>query len=328
MSVRTYSHLDVHSDFSGAFPWRSTYVVHADGVRQAYVDLGPRDAMLTFVLLHGNPTWSYLWRTFIARLSQAHRVIAVDHVGFGRSDKPGDPAYYSVARHAANLTALLDHALSGAPTANVVLAVHDWGGPIGMDWAEHHVDQLAGIVVLNSFAFVQDPPIKLPWLFKWLVLGRGGWKRVTQKNFFVEFFLGRGGPRRLTDQELDPYRAPFPMPADRVGMARFAQLIPETAKRDHESRATMDAIERGLTRIRGVPALLVWAMKDRAFGAPVRERWQRVFDRVDGPHLLADAGHFLQEDAPGPILHEIERWSASLKRRTPLGVATRMRERA
>jgi haloalkane dehalogenase len=288
-------------------------MLHGDGFRQAYIDAGPRNAELTFVFLHGNPTWSYLWREFIDRLSRSYRVIAVDHMGFGRSDKPNDPSYYSVLRHMDNLGALLAQALGDVPSARVVLVVHDWGGPIGMAWAERHTQRVAGIVVLNSFAFVQDPPVKLPWLFKWLVLGKGGWKRVTQKNFFVEFFLGRGGPRRLTDAELDPYRAPFPTPAERVGMARFPQLIPETANREHESWTTIAAIERELPKLRAVPALICWAMKDRGFGSAVRERWERVFNNVDGPHLLPNAGHFLQEDAPGAILAEIERWSATLR---------------
>lgn len=307
-----YAHLDVQSNFGGRFPWQSTFFVHSDGLRQAYVDVGPTDAALTFVLLHGNPTWSYLWRTFIARLSRRYRVLAIDHMGFGRSDKPTDPAYYSVARHIANLDALLDRALADTPGARVVLAVHDWGGPIGMAWAEDHSERLAGVIILNSFAFVREPRTKLPWIFKWLVLGKGGWKRVTQKNLFVEFFLGRGGPRRLTDRELDPYRAPFPTPAERVGIARFAQLIPETANRAHESWSTMADIEGALAKLRSVPALICWAMKDRAFGAAVRERWKQVFDHVDGPHLLPDAGHFLQEDAPVPIVDEIERWAQSL----------------
>src|SRR5205085_7222642 len=119
-------------------------------------------------------------------------------------------------RHITNLEKLLDHA--GAQ--RVVPVMHDWGGPIGTGWAVRHPARVAGAVILNTFAFVREPALKLPWFFKFLVLGKGGWRRITQKNFFVEFLMAKGGPRRYTDDELNPYRAPFPTPETRVGIAR------------------------------------------------------------------------------------------------------------
>ena len=306
--MRTYQGLDLQSDFGGRFPWKSRLVEVDHGIRQAVVDEGPRDAKLTFLLLHGNPTWSFLYREFIRRLSPKYRVIAPDHAGFGRSDKPRDPRWYTLDRHIGNLGKVLEE----LQAERVVPVIQDWGGPIGMGWAVRHLEKVSGVVVLNTWAFVREPPMKLPWLFKFLVLGKGGWKRIVQRNFFVEFLLARGGPRKLTDDELDPYRAPFPTADDRVGIARFPQLIPETKHQLHESWATMAQIEDGIARLRDKPALICWAKKDRAFGGRTMQRWQQAFGRVDGPHLLAQAGHFLQEDAPGPILDHIERWAAAL----------------
>src|SRR5207244_8272856 len=137
-------------------------------------------------------------------------------------------------------------------------------------------------------------------------------KPVGQPNMSVAFLLARGGPRKLTDEQLNPYRAPFPYPDDRVGIARFPQLIPQTKNQGHESWATMAHVEDGLARLREKPALICWALKDRAFRKQMLERWQHVFTRVDGPHLLPEAGHFLQEDAPDAILDRIERWAAAL----------------
>jgi haloalkane dehalogenase len=306
--MRIYNRLDVMSDFGGRFPWRSHFFDTGDGVRQAFVDEGPRDAELTFLLLHGNPTWSFLYRRFIERLCRRHRIIAVDHVGFGRSDKPRDPAYYSLERHIRNLGGLLEHV--GA--RHVVPVMQDWGGPTGMGWATRHPERVAGVVVLNTFAFVREPRQKLPWLFKFLALGRGGWKRSTRDNFFVELFMAKGGPRKLSDDDLNPYRAPFPTPEDRIGVARFPQLIPETERPTHETWATMAAIEDALPGLREKKALVCWAEKDRAFGKKVLARWLQVFATVDGPHRLPRAGHFLQEDEPEIILDYIERWAAGV----------------
>jgi len=306
--MRVYTGLDVWSDFGGRFPWKSRLVDVGDGVRQAVVDEGSRDAPLTFLLLHGNPTWGYLYREFIRRLSPRYRVIVPDHVGFGRSDKPRDPRWYTLERHVDNL----GRVLRDLQPSRVVPVMQDWGGPIGMGWATKQPDRVAGVVVLNTWAFVRQPPLKLPWLFRFLVLGRGGWKRSAQKNIFVELFLARGGPRRLTEDELAPYRAPFPTPDDRVGIARFPQLIPETKDPFHESYASMAWIEDHLSRLREKPALICWALKDPAFRKATLERWQHLFARVDGPHLLEGAGHYLQEDAPGAILDQMERWASAL----------------
>src|SRR5258708_35436078 len=108
--MRVYTGLDVRSDFGGRFPWQSRFIDVDHGVRQAVIDEGPREAKLTFLLLHGNPTWSYLYREFVKRLSPMDRAIAPDHVRFGRSDKPRDPRWYTPDRHVGNLRKVL-HAL-------------------------------------------------------------------------------------------------------------------------------------------------------------------------------------------------------------------------
>ncbi len=154
--MRIYAGLDVQSDFGGRFPWKSRLVNVDHGVRQAVIDEGPRDAKATFLLLHGNPTWSYLYRDFIQRLSTKYRVIAPDHVGFGRSDKPRDPRWYTLDRHIANLGKVL----AELKPSRVVPVMQDWGGPIGMGWATRNPQDVAGVVVLNTWAFVRDPPIR------------------------------------------------------------------------------------------------------------------------------------------------------------------------
>lgn len=305
--ARTYSGLDVGSDFGGRFPWKTEFIDVGDGVRQAVVDEGPRRAPVTFLLLHGNPTWGFLWRRFIERLSPAYRCVVPDHVGFGRSDKPRDPAYYTLERHIRNL----ETTLARRKVDRVVPVMQDWGGPIGCGWATRHPDQVAGIVPLNTWAFVKSPPMELPWIFRFLVLGKGGWRRATKRNLFTEFFVAKGGARRLLKEELDAYRAPHPTPEDRIGIARFPQLIPQTHDVGHESWAAMAAIEEALPRLADRPALIVWALKDPAFRKPFLERWRGLFPNLDGPHLLPAARHYLQEDDPQAVLGHIERWAAT-----------------
>lgn len=231
-------------------------------------------------------------------------MLVPDHVGFGRSDKPRDLSYYTLERHIANLTRTLD----AVEARHVIPIVQDWGGPIGIGWATRYPERVAGVVVLNTWAFVREPPLQLPWLFKFLVRGRSGYRRVIEKNFFVEWILGRFGTvKRLALATLDAYRAAHPSPADRAGIAAFPRMIPETHDAGHPEWRTMATIEDGLAALREKPALIVWATKDPAFRAPQRERWRNVFASVDGPHLLR-AGHYLQEDAPDEILHRVRAW--------------------
>ena len=191
------------------------------------------------MLLHGNPTWGFLYRKFIERLSPKYRVIAPDHAGFGRSDKPRDPRWYTLPRHIDNLGKVLDELRA----ERVVPVMQDWGGPIGMGWATRNPERVAGVVVMNTWAFVREPPMKLPWMVKWMVLGKGGWKRAVQGNIFVEWAVARSGPNgKLSGADLDPYRAPFPTGDDRVGIARFPQLCMKTDRMSAYQQWDLDLV--------------------------------------------------------------------------------------
>jgi len=199
--------------------------------------------------------------------------------------------------------------LDAAAARNVIAVVQDWGGPIALGWATRNPDRVAGIVILNTWAFVRDPVLKLPLVFKFLVRGASGYRRVTEKNFFVEKLLGRFGTvTPMPARVLDAYRSAHPRPQDRIGIAAFPRMIPETHDTHHPEWATMAAIEDGLPRLSDKPALIVWPTKDQAFRKPQLERWSRLFRHLDGPHLVR-AGHFLQEDVPDEIIGRIRSWS-------------------
>jgi pimeloyl-ACP methyl ester carboxylesterase len=136
------------SDFGGTFPFEARWLDTGD-VRLHYVDEGPRDAT-PVLMLHGNGTWSYMYRRPIAELSASgHRCVAYDHMGFGRSDKPPYMGAYSLERHVENALGVIDR----LDLRDVLLVLHDWGGPIGLGAALQRRDRLRGIALMNTWAW-------------------------------------------------------------------------------------------------------------------------------------------------------------------------------
>jgi len=185
-----------------------------------------------------------------------------------------------------------------------------------MGWATRHPECVKGIVVLNTWAFVHDPVMKLPWLFKYLVRGASSYKRVIDKNFFVEKILSRYGTvARMQPQIIDAYRSAHPHPEDRVGIAAFPRMIPETHDVTHPTWRSMATIEAGLRGLSDKPALIIWGTKDPAYREPQLARWWRVFPRHAGPFRVR-ASHYLQEDAAPEILARIADWLPAVETRS------------
>ena len=143
------------------YPFQPQDFVHPNGLRQSYLDEGPRDGEVV-VMLHGNPSWSYYWRTLVAGLSDKYRCIVPDHIGMGLSDKPDDSRYeYTLQSRVDDVAALLRHL---GITGPVTLAVHDWGGMIGFGWALSHAAQVKRLVITNTAAFPMPAAKKMPWI--------------------------------------------------------------------------------------------------------------------------------------------------------------------
>lgn len=270
-----------------------------DGLRIHCVDEGRGRPLL---LLHGNPTWSYLYRRMIPPLVEAgYRCVAPDLMGFGLSDKPEDERAYSLERHVRIVTALVER----LGLVDVVLVGHDWGGPIGLAWAIRNRDRVRALVLLDTFV---APIEHLPWAFRTL-FGRGRLSSflVRRLDLFRAAAFGFGFRRRLELGAAEMYRMPHPDAASRAGIAAFPKMIPTDD--DHPNAAALLEIEAAL-RVWDLPSLVVWADRDVAF--PV-EAGKKVADTlVDGRfHVVARSGHFLQEDA-GPEI--VERTVAFLDR--------------
>lgn len=288
------------------YPFAPHYAeVVADGVqplRMHYLDEGPADGPVA-LLLHGQPTWSYLYRKVVPVLVAAGvRVIAPDLIGYGRSDKPADPTEYTFERHIAWVRDLV----VGLDLRNVTLVAQDWGGPIGFSVLAAETDRFAAVVAANTILHTADPA--LADRLTWAVHGQGE-SRVVLEEGLVDYllytqrapelvaslFVGAATTHPPSPEVLAAYDAPYPDKRYTAGMRQMIALLPLTrndvgARIGRRTMRALEAFERPF----------VTAYSD---GDPATRGWETVFaERVPGAqgqqhHTIAGAGHFLQEDA-------------------------------
>ncbi len=264
-----------------------------NGSRVHYVDEGAGPPL---ILLHGNPTWSFLYRDIIVGLRDQYRCIAVDYPGFGLSDAA--PGYgYTPAEHAQ----VLEDLVLRLDLRDATLMVQDWGGPIGFAVATRHPDRFSAFVVGNTWAWPKSDPGTQA--FSRLLGGPiGGWL-ILQHNFFVERIIPVGVRRKkLPPAVMNAYRGPFPTPESR----RPAHIFPREIL---ASRPFLADIESKLAALADRPALLVWGTKDVAFRAAELHRWEQTFPQ-HRTVLLDGAGHYIQEDAAQDIVAAIRDWQS------------------
>jgi haloalkane dehalogenase len=273
------------------FPFDSHHL-DVDGARVHYVDEGTGPPLL---LLHGNPTWSFLYREIILGLRDRFRCIALDLPGFGLSTAP-DGYGFTAAEHAA----VVEHFVLALDLSNVTMMVQDWGGPIGFATATRHPERFTAFVIGNTWAWPKSDPGTQ--LFSRTLAGPLGRYLIRHRNFFVETIIPAGVRlRELPDKVMDAYRGPFPT----VESRRPAHVFPREIL---AARPLLADIERGLPALRDRRALLVWPTKDVAFRGAERRRWERTFPEHHTV-LLEGAGHFIQEDAPDQIVGAIREWA-------------------
>jgi haloalkane dehalogenase len=256
-----------------------------DGIRVHYIDEGTGQPIL---MCHGNPTWSFLYRKLITRLQGRFRCVAVDYPGFGLSDRP-EGYGYTPAEHARVVGRLVDHlGLDG-----FIVMGQDWGGPIGMSVAAQRAERVDGLVFMNTWFWRTDRLAMR--LFSRVMSTRPMQRRILERNFFVERIMPRAVSHPLDAEVMEHYRHAQPTPAARWGVAEFPRQI-------LASGAWLERLAgKAPPALGGKPVLLVWGMKDRAFGSRrVIERWQRDFPSAEVV-VLTDANHFIQEDAPDQI---------------------------
>ncbi|HPJ93801.1 MAG TPA: alpha/beta fold hydrolase [Deltaproteobacteria bacterium] len=261
-----------------------------DGTALHFIDEGDGVPVL---MLHGNPTWSFLYRRIIVSLRGKCRCIAPDYPGFGYSGHP--PAYsYTPEEHARWIKALIE----SLRIDRCILVVQDWGGPIGLSLAVDHPGRFAGIVLCNSWCW---PPMLNALIFSWIMGGPLGNYLHLRHNFFARVIVPWGIYHKETrlPSVLKAYTDPFPTPESRMGTYVFPRSI-------RTSSAWLKDIESRLYMLRNKPVYMVWAMKDPAFGKKYYiRRWKKYFPdaRLD---MVSDASHYLQEDCPERVVNAIE----------------------
>lgn len=259
-----------------------------------YVDEGTGDP---FLFVHGNPTWSFTFRTLIGHFSSSMRAVACDHIGCGLSDKPQD-FDYRLEQHIAHLEQLvLELDLQG-----IRLLVHDWGGAIGLGVAGRHPERFKQLIMTNTAAFRSN---HMPWLLRIAKTPHVGQLLIRGFNAFAGLtpVLGAAEPKRLTETARHGLIFPYDSWSSRIATYRFVADIPTLET--HPSFATLQEVEDGLSRLSSLPTLLLWGEQDWVFTPHFLRRFLDFFPDAQA-RSYPDCGHLLMEEAPERMIAEIE----------------------
>ena len=275
------------------FPFKPRYRTFA-GLRLAQIDEGKGPPV---VFIHGEPTWSFLWRKVIPPVRDAgFRCIAPDLPGFGRSDKPTDIEWYTYDRHTDSVATLF----SELKLRDATIVVHDWGGPIGLRVAVEHPDWVGRIIVLDTGLFTGRQPMADAWMtFRAFV--------ERTEDLPVGLLVRRACLNDPGDEVIAAYDAPFPNALSKAGARAFPLILPLTpdAPGAQAGQRVLDAM-RSDTR----PKLFLWADSDPVLPLETGRRFAGALGgEID--HVIAGASHFLQEDAGPEIGRLIADWLRS-----------------
>ena len=279
------------------FPWEQRSLP-VNGRRMAYVDEGPRAAP-PVLLLHGNPTWGFLYRDFIEPLKSAgYRVVVPDCIGAGYSGKPRIDTAYSLAHHTADLVSLADQ----LDLKRLAIVGQDWGGPQGIGLALTRLPRVAAMVLMNTWCFTDYiGPFHLnprPWttwhapligpifMKRFKVLSHGGTSTITK--------------RRMTTPEKRAYHHIYDEPDSETVCMTWPRSIP--LKEGDRGWADMRALETRLGELSDTPIQVIWGVDDPVFNIEYRDRLMKLLPHAEGPVNFERASHFLQDDRGADIV--------------------------
>jgi len=262
-----------------------------DGLRIHYVDEGAGEPLL---LLHGEPSWAFLYRKLIPPLASVARVVAPDYFGFGRSDKPTRMEDYSYDFHYGSIERLADE----LDLREATVVVQDWGGPIGLRLAVERPDRVGRLVILNTGIGAGRAPSE-EWLRFREFVRRVGTDLIPGQLVRISCV------NELPDDVVEAYNAPFPTPESKAGVLAFPELVP--AEPGHSSAAKMLEVRAGLKGWEK-PALVLFSDSDPIFPPAAAERMAARIPGAGPAEIVAGAGHFLQEEKGEEIAERIVRF--------------------
>jgi haloalkane dehalogenase len=279
------------------YPFQSRYC-RIGGYRYHYVDEGQGHPV---VMLHGNPTWSFYYRSLITGLRDECRALAPDHIGCGLSEKPPGSAYgYSLDDRVRDFDQFLE---TVGITGDLSLILHDWGGMIGLAWAVQHPDRVKRLVILNTSGFFPPGGKTLPMRLR--MIRNLSWfaePAVLHLNLFARGALWMAAKKSLPPDVKKALLAPYDTPANRIATLRFVQDIPVGPT--DPSYDTVRRVDDHLGDLKDIPMLICWGKHDFVFDEDYYNEWRRRFPHAES-HLFSDAGHYLLEDAPNRVLDRI-----------------------
>lgn len=270
------------------FPYESNFAT-IDGARIHYVEQGAGKPVL---FVHGNPTWSYLWRNVIPKVAETERALAIDLLGFGKSDKPTGTSY-SFDQHCA----IVSEFIQSMGMRDVALVLHDWGGLIGMNYAIDHVENVRKVVLLSTFV----APVALPFASVLRLFRNSALTTlfVQRLNLFMPLVFRIGVAKRssMSDGVREQYYAPFPDYASRRSVRRWPEQIPLVPS--DSTYQTLERIGRALPSFER-QVLVLKADRDPILTTKRAEWLVQTLPRAR-LEVIEQAGHFAQEDQPEKV---------------------------
>jgi len=268
-----------------AFPYSPRYCENLkgyEGMRMHYIDEGPQEAAHVFLCLHGEPTWSFLYRKMIPVFTAAgHRVVAPDFFGFGRSDKPVEDRVYQFDFHRGSLIAMIEQ----LDLSNIILVCQDWGGLLGLTLPMEMPQRFSRLLVMNTALATGEAKLSDGFL---------AWRQFVKDHPDIDLFklMQRTCPH-LSNEECSAYSAPFPDVRYKAGVRRFPAMVP-----DHPDAPGAALSRRALDWLKSEwsgESFMAIGMQDPVLGPPVMKALQKVIKGCPQPCEIAEAGHFVQE---------------------------------
>jgi cis-3-alkyl-4-acyloxetan-2-one decarboxylase len=280
--------------FRHLYPYQSNYL-DRNGLKYHYIDEGQGDPIL---MVHGNPTWSFFFRSLIEAFRSGHRVIAPDHMGCGLSDKPPSRRYdFRLQSRIDDLEALMSHLNLDRP---ITLILHDWGGMIGLAWALEHLRQIGRVIIMNTAGFFPPHGKSIPMRLR-LIRSRSAFveKAVLCFNLFSRAAIHMAPHRRLPPDVAAGFLAPYNSVNNRLATLKFVQDIPLDPG-DPSGRIVLH-VQNNLYKFKQIQMMILWGAHDFVFDRDYYREWRRRFPNASA-HWFSDAGHYLLEDVPDKIV--------------------------